>query len=93
MDRQMTNATEHGRGYGVVLAIGAAVALGACLVWRRRLRAVRPCQRAEPQPTAYRTSALTASPYDEVDQESQDSFPASDPPSFTPVVGIGTPNA
>jgi hypothetical protein len=35
--------------------------------------------------------APTGSLADEVDQDSQDSFPASDPPSFTPVVGIGTP--
>jgi hypothetical protein len=28
---------------------------------------------------------------DEVEIDSQDSFPASDPPSFTPVVGDGKP--
>lgn len=44
---------------------------------------------------ALRTTAGRTDPgwslSDEADQESRHSFPGSDPPSFTPIVGIGTP--
>jgi hypothetical protein len=52
---------------------------------------LREGRREAPQTAAGRTAASTGAHSDEVDQDSEDSFPASDPPSFTPVIGIRTP--
>lgn len=59
----------------LVAGAGAGLFAGA-----PRIAALLRKQRAQP---------ITALPADEIDQELQDSFPASDPPSFTPVSGIG----
>jgi hypothetical protein len=90
MDRQMRSAAEQGRAYSARFAIGVAVVLGVWLLLRARPIGRPSRQRMAPHDAAGGT-ALTGSLSDEVDQMSQDSFPASDPPSFTPIVGIGTP--
>ena len=62
---------------------GLAVSLGACTFAGVRLL-LSQMRKRHAQP-------LAASSTDEVELDLEDSFPASDPPSFTPVTGIGTP--
>jgi hypothetical protein len=81
---------------------GIALALGVYGLLRRfRGLPRRDRDRSIPQSTAYGMSGRRPSlmrhrppvdlPSDEVERESQDGFPASDAPSWTPVTRIGTP--
>lgn len=90
MNVQMTRVALQGRACSARFALGAAVALGAFLLLRARPLARLLRQRITPQAADGRT-ALNESLSDKVDQEAEDSFPASDPPSFTPIVAFGTP--
>jgi len=90
--------------FGLVRAswAGIALALGVYGVLRRfRGLRRRDRDRSRPQSTAYGMSGRRQSvmrhrppvdlPLDEIERESQDGFPASDAPSWTPVTRIGTP--
>jgi len=90
MNLQMTRVAVQGQACSACFALGAAVALGAFLLLRARRLARLSRQRITPQAADGRT-ALNESLSDKVDQEAEDSFPASDPPSFTPIVELGTP--
>ena len=82
MNLQTTRVAVQGQVCSARFALGAAVALGAFLLLRARPLARLSRQRIMPHAAAGRT-ALNESLSNKVDQEAEDSFPASDPPSLT----------
>jgi hypothetical protein len=71
------------RTIGLLCVLGAAAWIGWKRFQQRRRPSAEAVQPIEPAPV------LLVVEMDQVEIASEDSFPASDPPSWTPVSGIG----
>lgn len=68
------------------LALGCLITLANAATWRRRpMRDVVPETPARPRRSGARRNGKETA-----EHSTEDSFPASDPPSWTPVTGTGT---